>query len=254
MSRGIATVGYGELYRRGAVRLYESLARLKSNPSERWHVETKAPCGGPVFENKAHQHSSRREIWDYTGYVLKPLALAEISKDCGLCLLLDASCVAIKPLDPLWEHIEKHGYYLGESGFTCGQWTSDEMLKHGFNLSRDRVMDWPQPASGIVGLRTSSWRMRHVITEWCNARPWFPGPHSNVNAATKAYSYRNEGFVSKDPKCLGHRHDQAALGLITNLLGMTDLQPWTKAGSDAGFVAYGRQNVTERSVLVVEGF
>lgn len=241
LRRGIATVGYGEPYRRGVERLMDS---LRSKVHQRYSVTIWDP-----------KQITQRVIvggWDYTGYMAKPLSLSEASKFNDLVLLLDASLVAIAPLDPLWAHIEKHGYYLGESGFTCGQWTSDEMLE-AFKVTRDAAMALPQPASGIVGLDMRTPASQALVNDWCNLRRFFPGPHSNVNAETKAYSYRNEGWVSDDPRCLGHRHDQAALGLIAHQFGMTDFQPWTKPGLDAGFVAYGRSGVSERTVLVVEG-
>lgn len=235
LTRGIATVGYGQPYYGGAQRLRGSLSRVFS-----------------IFRLPDEEEIRIVDGWDYTGYCLKPLALAHIAKQCNLALLLDASVVALKPLDPLWAHIEKHGYYLGESGFSCGQWTSDEMLE-AFKITRDEVIAVPQPASGIVGLDLRRATGKNVVEAWVRSRHLFPGHHSNINAENRAYSYRNEGFVSKDPRCLGHRHDQAALGLIAHQLGLTDFQPWTRPGLDAGFAAYGRENVTERSVLVVEG-
>lgn len=240
LRRGIATVGYGEPYNRGVSRL---LASIDAQGVDGYNLRVLRIPRQPVIVDG----------WDYTGYDLKPLALADISRSAELVLLLDASVVAIAPLDPLWAHIEKHGYYLGDSGFTCGQWTSNKMLNLFLVLSRDRVMGLAQPASGIVGLDMRKQASKDLVKAWVECRDLFPGPHSNINAETKAYSYRNEGWVSDDPRCLGHRHDQAALGLIAHQLGMTDFQPWTKPGLDAGFVAYGRSGVSERTVLVVEG-
>jgi hypothetical protein len=239
LRRGIATVAYGGPYARGAQRLFDSVVAFGPCCAWRRFPETYTV---PIIVNG----------WDCTGYWLKPLALASMAQYTDLVLLLDASVVAIAPLDPLWAHIEKQGYYLGESGFTCGQWTSDEMLD-ACKVTRDAAMALPQPASGIVGLDMREPASRALVNDWCNLRRFFPGPHSNINAETKAYSYRNEGWVSDDPRCLGHRHDQAALGLIAHQLGLLDFQPWTKPGLDAGFVAYGRSGVSERTVLVVEG-
>ena len=232
--RGIASVGIGEPYKLALDRLRESLAIH----------DFRTVLG--VIEGEGER--------PYSGYRAKPFALRCLRelKQVEIGLLLDAPFVAIKSLDPLFEHIEEHGYYLSPSGFSVGQFTSDEMLEH-YRLTRDETMDWPQCASGCVGLDFRREECRRLLRYWCEARPYFAGFHSNINAGDKRYSYRNEGWVSDDPRCLGHRHDQSALAIIAYLEHFHELTPWTKPGLDAGFVAYGRADVTERSVLVLEG-
>jgi hypothetical protein len=169
--------------------------------------------------------------WDYTGYAAKPNAM-RYAKDYGadVVLLIDASVYPIKHIEPLLDYIWEHEYYFAPAGFSIGEWTNDEMLRH-FNLDRDHAMSIPDVASGIVGMRFgASGLCEKALSLWCTSTllPGFAAPHSNALAADKRHHYRNVGFVSYDPRCSGHRQDQSALSLIANKLEMRKMVKWPR--------------------------
>lgn len=190
---------------------------------------------------------------DFTAYCAKPFAVLS-ARDAGadIVLWLDASVHAVRSIAPLLDHISATGYYMAPTGFTIGQWASDDCLES-FRLERGGVMDKAECASGIVGLDLRQALPRELLERWCAGWHLFPGFHCNVNAEEKKHHYRREstGHVSADPRCQGHRHDQTVLSILAHQLGLTDWVAWPK------FVAYaaghGGAFANEETCLVIGG-
>jgi len=161
-----------------------------------------------------------------------------------IALLLDASIFPVAPIDPLIRHIEKHGYFLARAGFTVGEWATDTALD-AMGVSREEALRIPDIASGCVGLDLRREEFRNLLKIWCSLWYYFPGFHSNVHATDKSYSYRNEGFVSNDPRVRGHRHDQTMLSMLAHARGMHELVSmphllnYTKPEADTVLVVQG---------------
>lgn len=194
------------------------------------------PPGAPV--------SVIRNNYDYTGYCAKPFALRaarEAGADIGI--LMDAAFWPIRSIDPLVDHIANTGYYLCENGYRMGEWCSDAALEM-LQLSRDEAFAIPEVSGYCVGLNLRLARCCQLIDEWCalaSDGATFPGHHTATGGQG-----RNQGFVSRDPRVKGHRHDQTALSAITWRLGMREHIERPR------FTAYhGHEDVT--TVLVNRG-
>lgn len=205
-------------------------------PIKAWVNAYPPGAPGPVVE----------EDTDYGGYCAKPFALKDVMDEgTDIGILLDASFWPIRHIGPLVDEIVRRGYYMAPDGFVVGQWISDRMLS-GFGLSRDETMSWAGCASGCVGLDFRNNKCRELLNRWCAVWDLFPGHHSNRKAETQEFAYRNVGHVSDDPRCLGHRHDQSALGVIAHQLGMDDYRR-------PRLTAYDCDGASEATVLVCRG-
>src|SRR6185295_19081571 len=58
-------------------------------------------------------------------YAFKAYALKEAAATYDLLLWADACIVPVKPLDELWQRIERDGYWMSRQGYTNYQWTAD---------------------------------------------------------------------------------------------------------------------------------
>lgn len=63
-------------------------------------------------------------------------------------LWLDASVVAVRNLQPVWDKIDQDGYIMQDAGHFVGRWCNDETLEY-FNLTRDEA--WKMPMYGNAG-------------------------------------------------------------------------------------------------------
>lgn len=164
------------------------------------------------------------EGWDYTAYSAKAAAMLHSwSGAHDIVILMDAAFYPTRDILPLVDHIEETGYYLCDNGATVGRWASDDCLKE-MRLSRDEAMTITEASSYCVGLNLKHRTSRTFLNEWVNAclNPRIiAGAHNNCNPNTPGV--RNPGWISQDPRCLGHRHDQTALSVIAHRLRMDKL-------------------------------
>ena len=140
-----------------------------------------------------------------------------LAEGVDLVLWLDAACYAVRDITPVFDHIEKHGYFfVGASGegeaHTIGKWTNDATLD-AFGFERDEVMDVPQQSTCCVGLDLRRQDMRQWLHTWVTHRAFFKGRWDNKQLTE-----------SSDPRCLGHRHDQSVAALITHVMKL-DVHP-----------------------------
>jgi hypothetical protein len=154
-------------------------------------------------------------------YAFKPYAL-EHANSTGYKLVLwcDASVWAIKSLQPVFDHLACHSHLFfyvpyggskGPNNNNIGTWTSDACLQ-GFNLNRDLTMDIPMLVGGCFGLNLTTFAAQEFLHRWLEKSKdgfSFPGAWDN-----------KQQQVSKDPRCLGHRHDQSVASIIAHALGM----------------------------------
>jgi hypothetical protein len=185
-------------------------------------------------------------------FAFKPFCLAE-ARQSGLELILwlDALCVSVRALDPLFEQIDRRGYLLFRSrGRRLGQWASDEALAR-FDLSRDEAMSIPEVNAAALGLDVRSSVAREFLERWheeARQSVAFRGVREAVQTGTHRSDIKwNRGRrASADPRVRGHRHDQTVAGILAHRLGMAltpvGLQPYSP----------GRGWIRRDSVLVVE--
>lgn len=207
----IATIGIGGWYPAGVARLIQTL-RVHSPGYEpvAW-VNTYPDC---------LDLTRIVDGYDYGPYIAKPFALRHLrDRGAKIGILIDAAFYAVNSLDPLVEHIQREKYYLCRNGNNVGEWSSDECLKL-LRLPREAAFGIEEISSYCVGLNFTDERCNRLLDMWCalaGIPGIFDGPHSTVPPG------RNPGFVSADPRVLGHRHDQTALSITAHRLGMNAL-------------------------------
>ncbi len=162
-------------------------------------------------------------------YGFKLYAIAEALKKGYLSVLwLDAPCVAAKPLGPVFETIERDGHVFVSGDERLGNWASDDCLA-AFGIPRDAAMSMPLLNGAFIGLdlehaRTREWYRR--ITQQCG-NGLFKGAALTEHAPADVRARnidKDTGHLSDDPRCWGHRHDEAVGSCLAPLLGM-DITP-----------------------------
>jgi hypothetical protein len=131
-------------------------------------------------------------------------------------LWLDASCWAVQPLEPLFEHIEKVGHVFSYEGHWAGAWLKDEAFPV-LNCTRDYAMTVPLFGGMFMGICLQNERSRKWLERFCEVcqdGTTLPGQLRNVNSC-----------VSTDPRCQGHVADQAVASIIAHQLGMEITYP-----------------------------
>lgn len=215
MTRCIVSVGTGQ-YARGVARL----KKLAKDPVMAWTTEL--PAGSP----------SHRD----TPYGFKAYAL-EIARKAGYELVLwaDASIKPVRSMEPLWDLIEKQGYWFSANWWPNGEWCSDASLPL-LGITREEAMGHMHVAATSFGLNLRSDEGNGFLDDYMRyARNGaFRGPWKN-----------ERGEASADPRVRGHRHDQTAASAICWRRGFTLTNPPT-------WFAYSGHESPE-TVLSVDG-
>lgn len=191
-------------------RLIESLARSP------WRGETltwtgELPPGSPSHER------------DPYGFKLYAIDQA-LRRGYTSILWLDAPCIVSGSLDPVFSAQERAGHCFASGGDRLGHWASDACLQ-AFGIDRDAAMDLLLMNGAFIGLdfehsRTREWYRRMV--QQCDLG-LFRGAALTEFAPADVRARNVEkdtGHLSSDPRCWGHRHDEAVGSCLAHLLGM----------------------------------
>jgi len=137
-------------------------------------------------------------------YFFKYEAILAASKKASVLLWADATVYAsgAKSADPIFEHIEREGYYLQNQGWNNAQWCNDRSLA-AFGFTRDEAETQCQVLGGFFGISLDHSMGRMILDKVIAHKHLFPGGWNN-----------NSKTESEDLRCLGHRHDQSVLSLI----------------------------------------
>jgi len=167
--------------------------------------------GGRLFYNSTLPPGSPHP--SVVPYAFKLYALKEAQRQGYTSLLwLDSSMWAIKPVEPVFDYIEKEGYLFEAAGQLLGWWSTDAFLKH-HNLTRDEAITYPLHSAGFTGLNLISPLAQKFLDRWFELAQdgvSFIGPWNDSGP---------------DPRYKGHRHDMSAAGLIIHQLGMKIIPP-----------------------------
>jgi hypothetical protein len=139
-------------------------------------------------------------------------------------LWVDSPCRFLAPPDALFERIEREGHLLVAGDERLGHWASDPCLA-AYGLTRDEALDLPLMNGSLIGLNLAHPRSRAWLDELFDAlrRGLFAGPYFSEHAPAylRARKPRKPvGFVSPDPRCWGHRHDEAIGTCAARRLGL----------------------------------
>lgn len=158
-------------------------------------------------------------------------------------LWFDASCYAIKSIEPLWQRLERDGHILIEDDHALGRWSSDKSLAE-FGVTRDEAMGVKLMSGTCWGLDLSLSRNNVFLDRLLSyAVPeHFNGTHQSRLPSLREHPRPgSEGAkVSSDERCWGHRSDEVYMALLAKELGM-------KTHSGVEFV--GGMTVTEAACV-----
>lgn len=254
--RAVVNVATGS-YVKGQQRLFAALDR---KAAARFFWTHELPHGCPTH----------REV----PYAFKAYALKQVA-DQGATTLLwcDACIVPVKPLEPLFERIERDGYWIGNNGYTNYEWTADAaypdlftpnlMLSFqveraarkleeisGNELAREVNRTIPHVVATAFGISTAHPTGRAILDEYyrlASTTKVFCGPWWNeLHPDCPGHHEGNDRFARfSRADVRGHRHDQTALSVIAwrtgcQLTNSPDIFSY-KGGED------------ERTVLVADG-
>jgi len=173
-------------------------------------------------------------------YAFKPYAFREaLSLRFDVAIWLDASMVPVKPLLAIVNAILEHGYWFPPCGWSVGEWCSDQALEV-LGVKRDEAMTMPLVVPGAMGVCLNDSHAVRFLKQWLALVPTaFAGPWDNVN-----------NVASKDPRVLGHRHDQTCASFLVNRFGWkaTASPKWYAVGSSKD-----RSWLTGEEVIIADG-
>ena len=169
-------------------------------------------------------------------YGFKAYAINSASYNASTILWCDSSIVPIKPLDSLFDLIEKQGYWFSENlpygrldlpAHNCGEWCADTALAP-LGIEREEAFRIPQIIATSFGLDLSNPRIKEFFDQFMRLardETAFKGPWRN-----------DDGQASKDSRVKGHRHDQTVLSVLAWRYGMNLTTPpdWIVDGVLAG--------------------
>lgn len=224
--RCIINVAVGMWYPRGHDRLKQSLQDVGFK-GDFFGWRECYPPGSPThqeipdaFKSYAFQH-----VWGM-GY--------------DTILWLDASCWAVKPLEPLFDAIERDGHVFLYNGYNVGMWCKDSALKT-LHLDRETSFKIPDLNGMFLGVHTGNSRSEAWLNEFIKISQdgvTLPGPFPKAKP----------GEISNDPRVIGHAHEQTVASALAHHYKMELTRPpkWLQ-------VLYPNQPIAQEAVVVAAG-
>lgn len=235
MSRGVITVATTPHFARGQKRLArEFLCRR-----EQYVAWQELPPGCPSH--------------DAVPYAFKAFALEHERNEGDFTTLLwcDSCILPIRDLEPVWEHIEKHGALIMRGGFANAEWTAFKTYPELFP-----EFDWDGPEGKLDALRRAmqvNRQIPHVVAGFFgldlrhSIGRAILAEYYRLASETRAFCGPREGPVG-----IAHRHDQTALSVIAWRLGV-------ELVDQPQFFCYAKDGSTnpadyeERTVVIAHG-
>lgn len=251
-NRAVVCVATTPQYQVGMARLAgeverQELAEMIDLPSER---RPRAMMGWPPHELKP--------------YAFKAYALEEAA-DRGYSTLVwaDACMLPVQSMEPLFERIERDGYWFSRNGWTNYEWTADSaypdlfpesMAEYGIDRVREVNRNIPHVVATCFGLSMASPQARAFLKEYVRlARDTdaFKGPWVNCGAGCNKHAmhYTNPRYGICGPADVrGHRHDQTAASVLAWRAGFQLTDP-------PEIFAYGKQGepFDPKTIMIADG-
>jgi hypothetical protein len=214
--------------------------------STRLHCEVHVPDAWRLFYRDYPEGCPAHSI---DQYAFKIFALARaIAAGFRYVVWMDATFQPVADTEPMWEWVREYGWYIPRQGSAMlGTWCTDAFEKWlgigaAVPTNRDLMMRIPLAYSGIVALDMHNPISRRIWGSWCelHSAGLFNGPHKNVPGLIpwRRWGLKWEGHCSYDPRCYGHRHDEAALSWVLHELGLEPPTTGFLVSEDSrGFIA-----------------
>lgn len=162
-------------------------------------------------------------------YAFKLFAIEEARRAGVRSLLwLDSDAWINRDPGPLFDRIERDGHWLVRGGDAVGTRCSDSCLAYS-GMSREASMDLMLLVGKVYGFDLRHSRTAAFLARW---HEYFAAGHfrgAAINSANPegvqrmygaGYRGRPEGFVSADPRVLGHCHDETCATFAAKELGL----------------------------------
>jgi hypothetical protein len=151
-------------------------------------------------------------------YAFKWFAIAEcIKRGFTSILWLDCACYARAPLEPLFDLIERDGHHFIYDDNALGKWISDKGLDY-FKVTRDEAMTLKLMCGTCYGFDTTNPRTQAFLQAWRDS--YDAGFWGQFYGGSYKDGASLASMLSSDPRCCGHRSDEAAAAIIAHRLGM----------------------------------
>ena len=235
--RAVVNVATGR-YLKGQQRLTAWCAK-NSEDYFIWNDKSGLPLGSPAHEDVPYA---------FKAFALQAAATHEWCKrinqgrgpEALTLLWCDASVIPIRPLAPLWERIERDGYWIGNNGWTNYEWTADSAYPELFSegtwkaaetsaraIWRDTNRSIPHVVATAFGVNVEHPTGKAILAEYfrlASQTKAFCGPWLNRNHVAKEERPVDSWAGERESVCgpsdvRGHRHDQTALSVIRGRLG-----------------------------------
>ena len=143
-------------------------------------------------------------------------------------LWLDSACVALAPLEPMWQEIESIGHLFAPDENALGKWSSDESLAR-YGVTRDAAMDMRLFCGSWFGLNFDFPAAASFFEEWGQLAAAAGGPFMSSHSEYAPDKMRSlpvtdgpsRAVISDDPRCVGHRSDETYYSLMAHARGMS---------------------------------
>lgn len=185
------------------------------------------------FDGDAFFYKSEEEVGapphEENPYAFKIYAIEKV-RDLGydLVLWVDASVVAVKNVQPVFDWIKKKGLFMEEAGHWAGTWSNENALNY-FSITRDEAMKMPMYSAGFSGFDFTNPIAIEFFNEWKQAMVdgIFKGEWSDF------------------------RHDMTCGSIIANKIGL--LSKFSSGGTFFGYVGEGYAKPKESTVFHLLG-
>ena len=126
---------------------------------------------------------------------------------------------------------------MQKDGNRIGSWTHDKCLEK-YGLTRDEAMKMSLYTAGCTGLDFSNETSLKYLSMWKEAAE---------DGESFLGAWKNKAQqLSKDPRCVGHRHDMSVGSIIAHQLGMKFQKPWS-------IFTYGHQKNFPNVYMICRG-
>lgn len=243
--RAVVNVATGR-YVKGHDRLVCKIAELPACGVSLRTWSDKLPPGSPSHQN--------------VPYAFKAFALRDAAQHYDTLLWADASILPIKPLGPLFERIERDGYWMSNNGWSNYEWTADSAYPDLFSEHR-RSFNYdlgaayamnrtiPHVVATTFGISLKHPLGKAFLDEYfrlASETKAFCGPWVNSNHHPVFDPNAGDRYAPCGPLDVrGHRHDQTAASVIAWRLGF-------KLTNAPEIFAY-RGGEKENTILVADG-
>lgn len=151
---------------------------------------------------------------DAVPYAFKPYSIMKAAEEGARFILwCDSPVYATKSIQPVFDHIQQHGYLLFDNvGFSIGDYTSDACLNK-WGMTRSEAFQSKMIMAACMGFDMANPIAQEFLMKYTNA--------ASDGVSYLGDWYNNNLQVSNDLRVKGHRHDQSVGSILAKQMGLT---------------------------------